>query len=274
MTTGTADLPRFTDWEGHAKRRPLTEPTEPDAFAVAWLGRQPAPAGRPLRVLDVGCGRGGNVAWLCDAGYDAYGVDVDPEYIRNGRGYFQDRGLGERVRTLGPDGRYPFEDGWFDVVLSDQVLEHVADLPALAGEVFRVLRPGGVGLHIFPAKWRPIEPHLFAPFVHWLPAGGRARRAALSLAMRRGWSADHFRDRPHPERLAIFGDFLDGETYYRPVRTIEATFRDAGLVAEALQVAEEKISHRTSGWAPTVRRLAARSYQALRAVHMTTRRPD
>jgi SAM-dependent methyltransferase len=42
-----------------------------------------------------------------------------------------------------PDGRVPVETGTFDLVLSTQVLEHVADPAAYIRECHRVLRPGG-----------------------------------------------------------------------------------------------------------------------------------
>jgi len=42
----------------------------------------------------------------------------------------------------------PFDDGEFDAVVSDQVLEHVEGDPQLAiDETFRVLKPGGIALH-------------------------------------------------------------------------------------------------------------------------------
>lgn len=41
----------------------------------------------------------------------------------------------------------PFAAGAFDVVLSNAVLEHVRDLPAIARETARVLAPGAVAIH-------------------------------------------------------------------------------------------------------------------------------
>jgi SAM-dependent methyltransferase len=41
----------------------------------------------------------------------------------------------------------PFDSGEFDVVLSNAVLEHVADPSSVVDECLRVLVPGGVGLH-------------------------------------------------------------------------------------------------------------------------------
>lgn len=44
---------------------------------------------------------------------------------------------------IGPDGRVPVQDDSADAVVSFQVLEHVADVPAYLSECLRLLRPGG-----------------------------------------------------------------------------------------------------------------------------------
>ncbi len=44
---------------------------------------------------------------------------------------------------IAADGTLPLADGGADVVLSTQVLEHVADPQVYLAEAFRVLRPGG-----------------------------------------------------------------------------------------------------------------------------------
>jgi SAM-dependent methyltransferase len=49
--------------------------------------------------------------------------------------------------------RLSFADATFDVVLSSDVLEHVADAYAAHREILRVLRPGGC--HIFTVPFRP-----------------------------------------------------------------------------------------------------------------------
>jgi SAM-dependent methyltransferase len=44
--------------------------------------------------------------------------------------------------------RLPFDNNTFDVVISDQVLEHIEGLPEVAiNEMFRVLKPNGLSLH-------------------------------------------------------------------------------------------------------------------------------
>ena len=57
----------------------------------------------------------------------------------------------------------PFADNTFDFVFSDQVLEHVQDHNLAFAEIARVMKPGGISLHIFPARLKPTEAHVFVP---------------------------------------------------------------------------------------------------------------
>jgi len=52
--------------------------------------------------------------------------------------------------------RTPFVTGSFDLVINNQVLEHVTDLDVVVHEIARVLKPGGSCLSLFPDKgvWR------------------------------------------------------------------------------------------------------------------------
>jgi SAM-dependent methyltransferase len=82
-----------------------------------------------LRLLDVGCG---------ERPYETVFAPYVSEYI--GADYTP----GPTVDVVTPAEQLPFDDASFDVVLSSQALEHVDDPPAVARELGRVLRPGGV----------------------------------------------------------------------------------------------------------------------------------
>jgi SAM-dependent methyltransferase len=128
---------------------------------------------RGMRILDFGAGAGRHVAEFRDAGYDAWGADqafmshehgsVEGEFLR---------------RVVPPDFALPFAGAEFDFVYSTSVLEHVLDPSAALREIARVLRPGALSIHVFPARWRPIEPHMLVPF------GGRFQ----SFALMRAWA--------------------------------------------------------------------------------------
>jgi hypothetical protein len=44
------------------------------------------------------------------------------------------------------------------------VFEHVMDYDQALAEIARVLKPGGLSVHVFPSRWKPIETHAFVPF--------------------------------------------------------------------------------------------------------------
>ncbi|MBN1680943.1 MAG: class I SAM-dependent methyltransferase [Anaerolineae bacterium] len=53
----------------------------------------------------------------------------------------------------------PYRTGYFDVVLSNEVIEHVNDDHAAAAEMVRVLKPGGRIVVFCPNRWYPVEQH-------------------------------------------------------------------------------------------------------------------
>ncbi len=97
-----------------------------------------------LTVLDLGCGTGRHALWLAKAGANVTAVD------------FSEGMLAQALRKPGADAvrfvvhdiekRLPFENDFFDRVVSGLVLEHIEDLHQFFSEVHRVLRPGGLAL--------------------------------------------------------------------------------------------------------------------------------
>jgi SAM-dependent methyltransferase len=80
----------------------------------------------------------------------------DPAYYRALEGHagapLARRGLD--VRQLSITERMPFEDGTFDVVVSNAVFEHIPDVPAAVRELTRLLAPDGVchiAIHLYPS---------------------------------------------------------------------------------------------------------------------------
>lgn len=102
------------------------------------------------QVLDFGCGAGNTVKAYRAAGHNAFGCDIALP-------------AETAILKLMPDGMIPFPDDFFDLVISESVLEHVNDYDKAASEIYRVLKPGGICVHNFPSRWRPIEPHVYVP---------------------------------------------------------------------------------------------------------------
>jgi ubiquinone/menaquinone biosynthesis C-methylase UbiE len=103
-----------------------------------WLGSD-------QRILDAGCGPGGNGAWLAQHGR-VVGVDL----ARDALAFVRAR----RPTTTPVQAsaeHLPFRDEAFDVVVAVTLLYTVPDDVAAIGEMARVLRPGGALLVLEPA---------------------------------------------------------------------------------------------------------------------------
>lgn len=82
----------------------------------------------------------------------------------------------------------PFEDGSFDLVISNHVLEHVGEQPDQVHhltEIGRVLRPDGLAYVSVPNRWRPVEPHYHLPLLSWFP--NRVSSRYVRLAGKGDW---------------------------------------------------------------------------------------
>jgi ubiquinone/menaquinone biosynthesis C-methylase UbiE len=103
-----------------------------------WLGTG-------LRILDAGCGPGGNGAWLARHGR-VVGVDL----VRDALEFVHAR----RPMTLpvqASAAQLPFDDHAFDIAVAITLLYTVPDDGAAVSELARVLRPGGAVLILEPA---------------------------------------------------------------------------------------------------------------------------
>ncbi|HYG25235.1 MAG TPA: class I SAM-dependent methyltransferase [Verrucomicrobiae bacterium] len=105
-----------------------------------WGGRRVAGL-NPKSVLDVGCGDGSRlIPYFKNLPSDFCGIEGAPELMQRAK----ERGL--TVKDCDLNGRWPWESGRFDVVFSNQVIEHVHNCRMFAAEAYRVLKPGGTAI--------------------------------------------------------------------------------------------------------------------------------
>ena len=98
--------------------------------------------GTPVRVLDLGCGNGATTREICAA--VGAGSVAGVERHDASRAAARERGVDAVDADL--DLPLPFADGAFDVVFSNQVIEHLSDTDRFVTEIFRVLAPGGLAV--------------------------------------------------------------------------------------------------------------------------------
>ncbi len=107
---------------------------------IQSLGREP----ESVHVLDVGCGAGFCTGPLAKQGYAVTGLDFSASALEVARAN-DDTG---KIKYVEGDAlKLPFADGSFDVVISMDVLEHVAPVSKAVEEASRVLKPGGLFLY-------------------------------------------------------------------------------------------------------------------------------
>ena len=103
---------------------------------VDWRGKT---------VLDLGCAGGFMAEALAARGAKVTGIDPAAEAIAAARQHA--KAMGHSITyDVGFGEALPYADAAFDAVVCVDVLEHVADLPAVLAGVARVLRPGGLFL--------------------------------------------------------------------------------------------------------------------------------
>ena len=107
------------------------------------------------RILDIGCGVGEYVRHLRDLPASVVGIDVDRKRVHAGAR--SDEGMPNLL--VGAAEALPFATRAFDIVLLNEVIEHVQDDRATLEEALRVLSPGGHIVIYAPNRLFPFETH-------------------------------------------------------------------------------------------------------------------
>jgi SAM-dependent methyltransferase len=136
------------------------------------------------RVLDLGCGAGRHLVFLAGRGFEMHGTDIDSQGLARARNWLEQEGLSVHL-ALADMEALPFPDGFFDAVVSTNVIHHnlLDGIRRTVAGVWRVLRPGGwffatvnawgdykegQGPEIEPGTWLVCEPDCDVPVPHHL----------------------------------------------------------------------------------------------------------
>lgn len=101
-------------------------------------------ASRRLTALDLGCGRGVYAYLLAQRGFQTFGIDISEEGIRDAAEW------ASATVLLGDAERLPFRDGFFDLIVCSEVIEHLNKPANGVRELQRVLKPGGIAVISIP----------------------------------------------------------------------------------------------------------------------------
>lgn len=143
-----------------------------------------------FRVLEIGCGEGGNLGPFLDRGCAAVGVDVDATRIAVAERHFAAHPHRDRLELLAVDVHALVDTGQqpsFDLVMLRDAFEHIPQQERLLAGLARFLAPGGLVFIGFPPWQHPFGGHQHhlrsallsqVPYLHLLP------RSAYRGAMR------------------------------------------------------------------------------------------
>jgi len=111
---------------------------------------------REKRVLDVGCGHGGMLIAFAEQGAQATGIEIDAARSRVGKQRLQDLGLQVDWRQGDIcDREFTRRLGSFDVIVCQDLLEHVLDTSRAISNLCTLLRKGGLLFLQVPNKYSP-----------------------------------------------------------------------------------------------------------------------
>jgi len=155
-----------------------------------------------LTLLDIGCGGGLIAEPMRRMGFDVTAADASSENIGTARAHADQQGLDIRYRAATVEQLEAEGAGPFDVVLTMEVIEHVADPEAFIRTCSRLVKPGG--MMVVATLNRTLKALALGKFaaeyvLRWVPAGTHDWRQFLK--------PDEIRAMLAAEPLTVTGPF-------------------------------------------------------------------
>ncbi|GAA0988220.1 MULTISPECIES: class I SAM-dependent methyltransferase [Nocardiopsis] len=128
-----------TFWNDVHSSHPAATDPQPNARLTEVVADLP-----PGRVLDLGCGGGGDALWLARRGWQVTAVDISAVAVERLTGLARSHGLGDLVAAERHDLDASFPQGRFDLVSAHYLQTFFAlDRAAVLRSAAHALRPGG-----------------------------------------------------------------------------------------------------------------------------------
>jgi len=133
------------------------------------------------RVLEIGCGEGGNILPFLELGYECWGVELSENNYNNALKFYSDNPLKENLYLLNKDiyDVTPSElNGAFDIVFLRDVIEHIPNQENFMQHLKLFIAPQGVAFFAFPPWRMPFGGHQQVsrnkwishfPYIHLIP---------------------------------------------------------------------------------------------------------
>lgn len=104
---------------------------------------------KQLQLLDLGCGDGRLAPfWQSVTGAETYALELSPMAVEKAQRLFP-----SVIYTQGDATNTPYENQVFDIIVCQEVLEHIEQQALLINEAARILKPGGQLILTTPNKF-------------------------------------------------------------------------------------------------------------------------
>jgi len=181
-----------------------------------------------FKVVDVGCGAGALVKYLRiglpiilpGAAVEVDGFDVS-DFAPHGNS-----NLAPDTKTVRTGDPWPYADHSVDVIISNQVIEHVFNPAFFFREIARCLTLGGVSIHLGPFKDVIWEDHVCIPLAHRITRPGYIRTMAKIFHNERALAIPGGKEREFGECAA---DYIRQYTRYMTRKETKRLCADVGL---------------------------------------------
>ena len=133
-----------------------------------------------LRILEIGCGEGGNLKPFLDLGCHCVGVDIDTAQLERAKTFFMEHPYHEKLRFIANDiNEVSYKElGIFDLIILRDVIEHIANQEAFMRKLKCFMHVDTLVFFGFPVWCNPFGGHQqicrnkvlsHTPWLHLLP---------------------------------------------------------------------------------------------------------
>lgn len=161
------------------------------------------------RILDLGCGSGRHTIYLSSQGFDVWGIDISEEACKITKSQLPSTDT--KIVCGSIYKRLPYEDNFFDAVISIQTLHHanIGDIQKAIREIERVLKPRGL---VFVTVRKRIQKRKRLPFQEleprvYIPIEGK-EKGLIHYLFNKKLLRKEFRD------FKIHDIWVDSHSYY------------------------------------------------------------
>jgi ubiquinone/menaquinone biosynthesis C-methylase UbiE len=176
----------------------------------------PSVEGKTL--LDVGCGYGGRSVHYALMGARVVGIDIKPERFKMSYFFARQHGVEKRVEfQIADAAELPFASNSFDVVISNNAIQYIANPRKSLQECRRVVKPEGlICINFGPPWFAPVCPDIGAvfPWTHLIFPQEAIKKAYIRMG-----KGDYFKGRT--DNIYKYNNRLSIKSYKQLILSVD-----------------------------------------------------